>query len=631
MADIPLKTALARSGKFAHWPKRRTVNRVEPECWPELAPGFQLNKDEAIFTIGSCFARNIEFSLDQGGFDIPVARFLREHQLSFEASPTLMLNRYTPPSIWQELEWTWATQEKGGVVSFEDIEPFLLTLQNGKYIDLRTSYQRPHGVTREEALEWRQMLYDISKEAFACKTVVVTLGLIECWWDSLHEQYVEFYPAMAGHSEKERFVFRRLRYDEAYKYVPRLDKPAEQEFREEHTDHDFACPAVPHLHGRRCVIVANTFSKSMLRTVAGQIAEDIPRVDYFPSFETVTLSNRPEVWMDDLVHVEQNFVSRIMFRVQEAYAGGADGSQISSLADGLHRFSDLVKHKQWPEASALHAKIEQIAAEGGGFQPPFEYLISAADMLTSTGDPTNARRNMEQVPFEELTQTSSPLMALHCASIWDRLGDRGEADALRRRALDRLQGGATELKMVISSLVHDNRVDDAILVMNLSEEAFPADLELMAHVAFVHEQHARVEDAERVYKTAVGHHPTSDHLLAALGQILVRRNKPDEAREAFEAAVANGSTSALVFRKLAEDYLSHDRLPEALAAARSLVAATPGSAVAHALLARALFASREFEAAQIAVTKAVELSGDDRHLKLANRIADALKRPLPAA
>ena len=55
------------------WPKRGDAgNRVEPLTKPHFAPSFTLTPKESVFTIGSCFARNVESSLERLGFDVPM-------------------------------------------------------------------------------------------------------------------------------------------------------------------------------------------------------------------------------------------------------------------------------------------------------------------------------------------------------------------------------------------------------------------------------------------------------------------------------------------------------------------------------------------------------------------------------
>jgi len=44
------------------------------------------------------------------------------------------------------------------------------------------------------------------------------------------------------------------------------------------------------------------------------------RVDYFPSYESVTLSDRSLAWRDDLIHVKPEIVATNVGRMAAAYA-----------------------------------------------------------------------------------------------------------------------------------------------------------------------------------------------------------------------------------------------------------------------------------------------------------------------
>ena len=49
--------------------------RVRPEVWPHVSPNFPISSGASIFTIGSCFARNIEDNLSDLGYNLPTLEF----------------------------------------------------------------------------------------------------------------------------------------------------------------------------------------------------------------------------------------------------------------------------------------------------------------------------------------------------------------------------------------------------------------------------------------------------------------------------------------------------------------------------------------------------------------------------
>jgi len=70
---LPARTALRRPNDHARIRDARA--RLVPEAFPAVQPGFEIDADQRIFCVGSCFARNIEKHLVRIGLDVPSARF----------------------------------------------------------------------------------------------------------------------------------------------------------------------------------------------------------------------------------------------------------------------------------------------------------------------------------------------------------------------------------------------------------------------------------------------------------------------------------------------------------------------------------------------------------------------------
>ena len=369
------------------WPGRgKGTNRLEPECWPLLKPRFQFEPGCSVFTIGSCFARNIEAHLARAGFDVPVVSFLEQHRAELGKTGREILNKYTPPSIYQELAWTKSILDRDDRVTAEDIEPFLLELPDGNVLDImRRSYPRA-GKDRKAALAERQSFYELFRNAFTCDIVVMTLGYVECWYDRKFEQYIEFNPRLAELNSDNRFCFKRMDYPEAYKYIHDVVTLLNGDRTKPILLTTSPVPISRTFTGDD-VIVANTYSKSVLRAVAGKITDQFPTVDYFPAYESIMLTKQPYVWEDDLVHIESAFVARVMARVIETYLPGNQAGDISVANDEFLRFADLVKHKHFDDAADIFPKL----AESDFDQAPAEFLIAAAELMLHTGDRAKAK------------------------------------------------------------------------------------------------------------------------------------------------------------------------------------------------------------------------------------------------
>lgn len=98
------------------------------------------------------------------------------------------------------------------------------------------------------------------------------------------------------------------------------------------------------------VVVATSYSKSVLRAVAGQLAEKRPYVDYFPSFEIINSHvMRSTYYEDDLRSVTEEGVSHVMKQFFAEHV-----PPVGDKAD-LH-----------PENDDVFCDEELLAAFGGG-------------------------------------------------------------------------------------------------------------------------------------------------------------------------------------------------------------------------------------------------------------------------
>ena len=71
------------------------------------------------------------------------------------------------------------------------------------------------------------------------------------------------------------------------------------------------------------VLIANCYSKSVLRAAAEAVVAENDRVDYFPAYESVTLSNRDLAWQDNLHHPQDGIIDLNVSRMVRAYSGAA--------------------------------------------------------------------------------------------------------------------------------------------------------------------------------------------------------------------------------------------------------------------------------------------------------------------
>jgi hypothetical protein len=167
--------------RASKWPDRAS-HRLGATASPVVSPGFTLPPGCSVFTIGSCFARNIEIALRDSGLRIPTLDLqLPESELMKGTGlRTGILNKYTPFSMLNEVEQ---------MARDDDGERFLVEAEDGAWWDGQLHSHET--VTRERGLQRRRRIRRLYAEAIAeSAVVIVTLGLIEAWWDEAEQLYL---------------------------------------------------------------------------------------------------------------------------------------------------------------------------------------------------------------------------------------------------------------------------------------------------------------------------------------------------------------------------------------------------------------------------------------------------------
>src|SRR6266850_1999518 len=102
LARIDSKTAwknLSQPGSRG-WPATGS-ERFMPFALPNSRPSFVIAPEEKVFTIGSCFARNIELALHKLGFKVPTFEQFTDAQYA----NSHYINKYNVYSMLNEIKW----------------------------------------------------------------------------------------------------------------------------------------------------------------------------------------------------------------------------------------------------------------------------------------------------------------------------------------------------------------------------------------------------------------------------------------------------------------------------------------------------------------------------------------------
>jgi tetratricopeptide (TPR) repeat protein len=485
-----------------------------------------------------------------------------------------ILNKYTPPSIFQELAWTKSIRDRDGIVTDEDIAPLLLNLGDGKVVDMQHRLTNQFGQDRPEALAQRRELYQLFEQAFDSETIIITLGLIECWLDRKTQQYVEFSPLLHKHNEKGRFAFKRLTFQEAYNYTRKalellgarniLITTSPVPLARTFTSDD--------------VIVANTYSKSVLRAVAGQIAEEFANVDYLPTYESVMLTKQTYVWSNDLTHVEGAFVGRIVARMCEHYASESF-LKVPALDQWLS-FANLVEHRRFDEAKLV---LSQLNLDEPGIAARF--VLPLAEMHLHIGDAAQAADLAERARVTASAAGERGCFdLLRCARIFEAAGDKKAAEDVRAAAVSAL-GNPGLIMSLLRRLPAAGEMDDTQKIITHIETRLSSNLDLLSFAILTLETNGDYVSATRTCRAAIRAHPNNANLLARMATLQQRQGKGKRALEFLERAHALDTKNAGYLKKLIEAYLEGRNLDRAEQSARALIALAPEDSYGYLQLA----------------------------------------------
>ncbi len=308
-----------KSNPFAGWGTRGEENRVEPVAKPDFDVPFTLEPGQKVFTIGSCFARNVETELQRRGFKVPMRDLFRTP--AFEGLDLGLVNNFGTPSIYNEFAWAFGEER------FDESTGFA-QLYDDKWTDLHLVHSiRPSPL--EDVRRRRRALTDAIRSLAECRVLIMTLGLVELWWDGRAGNYLNTAPMPSVMAASPgRFELHVLDFKTCCEYLEKAIAIALKHGRDD-LNIILTVSPVPLMttHRPQDVMVANSYSKSLLRAVAEQVVLDNEQVGYFPSYESVTLSDRRLAWLEDMTHVTREMVELNVQRMVNAYSGGSEAER----------------------------------------------------------------------------------------------------------------------------------------------------------------------------------------------------------------------------------------------------------------------------------------------------------------
>lgn len=290
---------------------------------PWIKPSFQVGRDATFFMMGSCFARGLESALSHQGLCVrSLSKKFDEFTAAGGMTPLGATNRYNTGSILNEFRW-----------ALDPASPFpedaIIDLSDGTAVD-------PHMnpvlalVDRQGTLARRAIFQEVARELANVDVVILTLGLLEVWVDRKLGLVMNTAPPVSlVRQDPDRFVFGRLRYGDNLKNMNEIRALLQRYGKPGHRMVVTVSPVpLAATFANEDVVSANTYSKSVLRAVATDFAEDHENVDYFPSYEMVMNSSFDTSWIEDKRHPQGKLGGHIMRTFVKNYVQGVDAGKV---------------------------------------------------------------------------------------------------------------------------------------------------------------------------------------------------------------------------------------------------------------------------------------------------------------
>lgn len=312
---------------------------AEPLFTPAVMPGFKLLPEDKVFAIGSCFARGVESALVGQGIEV------LSRAVEFDSFPALngelklgFTNKYNTFSVYNELRWALDPNA-------EFPRSSIVHVGNGVFHDPHTNPALEPG-DFDETLRRRELIRSVTHRISKCRVVVITLGLVEVWRDKTADVFLNRVTPDMLRLYPDRYELHVTNFGDNISNLEAVHGLLKQ-FGHHDVRIIVTVSPVPlrATFSAEDVVIANTYSKSLLRAVAHEWAAEHDNVDYFPSYEIVQNSDPKLTWEEDRRHVKGTVVQHIMKLFLRNYFSGVPvtSAKLSASPNPVPRGNDLGK------------------------------------------------------------------------------------------------------------------------------------------------------------------------------------------------------------------------------------------------------------------------------------------------
>lgn len=311
--NLTIKEVVALAGSrenhpYRMFPERDSTRYEDNFFYPYFNPKFKINFDveKPVFTIGSCFARELEDSLHTLGYNIPTKHFVDLAELTAGGRLNFSLNQYNPGCMGQIIH---------SALSGNKLEPCVFKAKDGTYIDLLLAGAPT--VPLDHLLQRHYNICDLYDGLKQAEALVLTLGITEAWYDTKSDCWLNRAPPITEYTQNSnRYRFRILDFNDC---VAALETSFSMlnDLKIKTVVTVSPVPLQTTFTNSDCV-VANEFGKSTLRAVAGYFTNKYSYVDYFPAYEMIRHLGM-SAYRDDNIHVRLDLIDRITKAMIDVY------------------------------------------------------------------------------------------------------------------------------------------------------------------------------------------------------------------------------------------------------------------------------------------------------------------------
>lgn len=345
-----------RRQKRVHFWRTATQKSAEKVVDGLYTPKFGVSPGEKIATAGSCFAQHVRSHLIEQKLNFldmelppPFLPKIREKKYGYGLFSARFGNIYTTAQLHQ------LAQRAFG--EFETDEPFWE--KEGRFFDPLRSTIEPLGfASLAEAESSRAShLRQVAKLFLEMDVLVFTLGLTEAWVSRSDGTVFPLCPGVsAGEFDNRKYAFKNFNITEVvecFEEFRAIVKRCNPGVRFILTVSPVALEATA---SEQNVILATTYSKSVLRAAAGHLFQTYNDIDYFPSYEIFT---SPAFRMQ---YFEENMRDPAPEGVSQAMRLFFTSHDLNTLTDG-DKMAAADENPANAELSSAKKRAEQFEAE----------------------------------------------------------------------------------------------------------------------------------------------------------------------------------------------------------------------------------------------------------------------------